>query len=268
MIKLYDKNKNLFAELNYGKEYFSNYGLHSHETFCFSLVAKGEVGVKIHNKKELVLKKDMLVVFNINQTHKTSKTKLKAYDYFTLHLNKNICKKLQNEVFKTNEEFIELENFIYETSLYENFLEIFYGVLNNTYKHDDLEKALKKLFLNATLKNQNPISYENKLLEKIEEFLLKNIYTPISLEEISQELGYSSSYITRIFKKKHGLSPHAFLVNKRVEKARNLLLINKNIDLATLSQEVCFFDQSHFTKAFKKNYSISPKKYINSPKVF
>ncbi|MFA9374988.1 MAG: helix-turn-helix domain-containing protein, partial [Poseidonibacter sp.] len=55
--------------------------------------------------------------------------------------------------------------------------------------------------------------------------------------------------------------PHAFLVNKRIEKARNKMLNNKEISLAQLSSEVGFYDQSHFSKVFKRVFAISPNKY-------
>ena len=67
--------------------------------------------------------------------------------------------------------------------------------------------------------------------------------------------------MTRVFKEEYGLSPYAFLINKRVQKAKNRLLDGSRINLAQLSNEIGFYDQSHFSKVFKRVFATTPNKY-------
>lgn len=98
---------------------------------------------------------------------------------------------------------------------------------------------------------------------EIEKYILDNIDEQISLKDLSIKAGYTESYITRVFKKKFGLTPHAFIVNTKVNKAKNKLLKSDNISIAELSNEVGFYDQSHLNKVFKRIYAVSPNKYTN-----
>lgn len=50
-------------------------------------------------------------------------------------------------------------------------------------------------------------------------------------------------------------------MNKRVEKAKRKLFHDKDIDLAELSNEIGFYDQSHLSKAFKRVLTIALNKY-------
>ena len=116
------------------------------------------------------------------------------------------------------------------------------------------------------LKDANDLIIEylkgnNLLLLQVEQYILDNVNNQITTEDISKEVNYSEAYISRVFKKKFGLSPHAFLVNQKINAAKNKLLNSKNQDISQLAVEVGFYDQSHFTNTFKRYFSLTPKQY-------
>lgn len=265
MKKIYDNNGNLFAELNYSKEYFLNYSKHSHESFCISIIREGKIQIKFHQKDMQYLENNQIVIYNPNEVHETSSLYKKNLDYYTLHVNSQWCKKIQENYIGEQNSFVYIEkNVIDEPYLYDKLLKLFEDItLNKNQKSyskiaETIESILKKY-------SQNNIDKINKqeqiLIKEVEKYILKNINNKISLEDISLEVKYDQSYITRIFKQKFGLTPHAFIINKRVENARNELLNDKNISLAQLSSEVGFYDQSHFTKVFKRVFAMSPHNY-------
>lgn len=141
-------------------------------------------------------------------------------------------------------------------------------IVNDKNTSNILEKTIKTILskypIEVDYKEDN--EHEKVLFKNVEKYILDNLKEQITLKDISLAVGYNESYITRIFKKRCGLSPHAYLINKRIEKAKRKLFNNKDIDLAELSHEIGFYDQSHFSKAFKRVLAISPNKYKKSSK--
>ena len=264
MKKIYDNNGNLFAELNHSKNYFYNYSKHSHETFALSIIEEGEIEIEFHSQEKLYLHANKIVVFNPNQVHMTKSRVKDNLNYYTLHVDFNYCKYIQNNIFGKNDVFINVENIIDDKKLYLKLLNSFENIiLEKENQSHNLSKLVDEIIEKYTNLNSIKIvdEEENKLLKNIEEYIISNIKNPITLQDIALNIGYNESYITRVFKKKYGLTPHAFLVNKRIEKARKKILNNKQISLAQLSNEVGFYDQSHFSKVFKRVFAISPNKY-------
>ena len=66
----------------------------------------------------------------------------------------------------------------------------------------------------------------------------------------------------RHFKQKYELTVHAYLIQCRLRKARELIRCGESLVDASLHSG--FYDQSKFTKYFKRAYGITPKKYLKS----
>ena len=81
----------------------------------------------------------------------------------------------------------------------------------------------------------------------------------ISLENIAGAVGLSRFHFLRLFKETTGLPPHAYLIQRRVELARQS--IEKGSPLADAAIEAGFADQSHLTRRFKAVYGVTPGEY-------
>lgn len=75
--------------------------------------------------------------------------------------------------------------------------------------------------------------------------------------------GMSRSHFTRLFKAATGESPRAFVVGRRIEKAKELLEADPELPLAELAAEVGFCDQSHLTSHFRKLAGRTPAAFRN-----
>jgi AraC-like DNA-binding protein len=72
--------------------------------------------------------------------------------------------------------------------------------------------------------------------------------------------GLSKSHYCRAFKASTGISPHQWLLNARIEKAKQHLLADE-LPLAEIALSVGFTDQAHFTHTFSKVEGISPRSW-------
>ncbi|MEW6116751.1 MAG: AraC family transcriptional regulator [Nitrospirota bacterium] len=100
-------------------------------------------------------------------------------------------------------------------------------------------------------------------LERAIEFIHDNLEKDITLTEVAQELGMSPYYFARSFKHTTGRTPHRYLIEQRIERAKTLLR-ETDLPLAVIAYSVGFQSQSHFTDTFRKFTSITPLKYRKS----
>ena len=99
------------------------------------------------------------------------------------------------------------------------------------------------------------------LMEKAIRFIDENFVYPLSLEEIAREVSLSPVYFHNRFRNATGRTPHAYVLEKRIKKAENLLA-TANFSISQVAYECGFSSQSYFTYAFKKAKGLSPREYI------
>ena len=82
----------------------------------------------------------------------------------------------------------------------------------------------------------------------------------ITVGEAAEKLGYSKCHFTRKFSGQVGCSPHEYILQLRMECAKNLL-INTSRPVGEIALDCGFFDTSHMSNCFKKREDISPKMF-------
>lgn len=95
------------------------------------------------------------------------------------------------------------------------------------------------------------------------EFMVDNLGDDIDLAQLADGVGLSKSHFCRGFKETTGMPPHKWLINARIEKAKEHLLAGR-LSLSEIALEVGFSDQSHFTRTFSKSERISPRAWLRS----
>ncbi len=97
-------------------------------------------------------------------------------------------------------------------------------------------------------------------LASVAQYLEKHFADQITAEQLADMAGLSVTHFNRRFSATFRMSPNRFLMSIRIEKARYLLTMTTKeiIDIAT---ETGFYDQSHFTRHFRKITGITPKAY-------
>ncbi|WP_082428120.1 helix-turn-helix domain-containing protein [Pseudomonas endophytica] len=94
-------------------------------------------------------------------------------------------------------------------------------------------------------------------LQQALELLLDNRDTPMAIIEIALACNLTRSHFSRAFKLSTGLSPLAWRLKARLEKAKKLLATS--LSLTEVGLEAGFCDQSHFTKTFTRLAGMTPK---------
>lgn len=96
--------------------------------------------------------------------------------------------------------------------------------------------------------------------ETAKEYINSNYQKPITVHEIASYIGISRSYLYKLFKKEYDLSPQEYLIEKRLNKAVNLL-VHTTKPIKIIAKETGYDDQLHFSKSFRQRFGVSPTKF-------
>ncbi|NIF18852.1 AraC family transcriptional regulator [Pantoea sp. Cy-639] len=96
-------------------------------------------------------------------------------------------------------------------------------------------------------------------LEMAAAFIRAHRLDPLTVEDICAAAGLSRAYLIRAFGKRFGLSPHAYLLDQRVQHARARL--RAGCPIAEVALEAGFADQAHLQRAFKRHLATTPGHY-------
>jgi len=101
--------------------------------------------------------------------------------------------------------------------------------------------------------------YQRIAIAKI--FIDENYHKSIDLDEISQQAFLSRFHFHRLFTKIYRRTPHQYLTQKRLDKAKDLLSQNKPV--TEVCNEVGFGSIGSFSVLFKKEIGFAPTYYRN-----
>lgn len=97
-------------------------------------------------------------------------------------------------------------------------------------------------------------------VEKAINFINENYKNDISLDDISQMVGISAYYFSKLFKNETGTNFIDYLTNLRISKAKELLDLGR-LSVKEIGMEVGYPDPNYFSRIFKKNVGKSPSEY-------
>lgn len=98
----------------------------------------------------------------------------------------------------------------------------------------------------------------NQVLEYIQFYLDQDI----KLVDLAELVGMSQYHFCRLFKQSMGVAPHQFVLQQRIERAKELLQ-QKELAIADVALLSGFKNQSHFTTLFRKFTAMTPRVFRN-----
>lgn len=99
-----------------------------------------------------------------------------------------------------------------------------------------------------------------KQLKQVVSYCDDNMDNDPSLDILSRAVNLSSFHFAHIFRNTTGVSPHQYLLKRRIERAIQLLCQRK-LSMTQIAHTLGFTDQAHFCRVFKKATAYSPKHF-------
>lgn len=172
------------------------------------------------------------------------------------------------DFFQTDLQLVDFQNnFDVNQSIVEPLMKSFIAGMSYLIGHPELVddnllvNKLKELLL-LLGKTENSIQdYVNALFTPFEydfkEIILENTYINLSLSELAHLCGCSLATFKRRFNKYFDQSPAKYLLQKKLEKATQLLS-SQTLPIAEIAYNCGFENVTHFNKAFKKHFGQTP----------
>ena len=266
--------ENMFLQITYASErkctpdwQFKGKSLYDRHNLILVYDGKAEL---ICNKQKYHVKKGDLIYYRpgdyrYGTTPANNLMKCYTVDFFYTHpLLNNAIWSLQDitlpfSTFETITDHFFYSRIIY---LFAEFLKIRSG---SDYHRIIRAKALFLEILSLLIHWKQSTSFNFHHIRKIEiliKFMSIHYNEKLTLDELADKIHMSPTYMESTFKKITGKAPIQYLLNMRINKAKEFLLDGHSV--SDTAQKVGFNDVFYFSKCFKKHEGIAPSKFLDT----
>lgn len=129
-----------------------------------------------------------------------------------------------------------------------------------------VEIKFKELLFNIVLNSNNKelLIFFNSIVQNtkstIENIMIENFQYDLKIADLAKLSGKSLSSFKREFKESFNTTPSRWLINKRIDHSKTLLL-GTNLTVSEVGYECGFKNNSHFIQAFKKKAKVTPNRF-------
>ncbi len=238
------------------------YSPHAHATFSIGAVVAGSCDYVNGNQRQRI-SQGCVVMMNPQVVHACNPVDGQPWSYVMLYVDPHWLGALQRSLGISPE-----GTFVPFAGILSQAPELYAGVTGlYAYLIDPLianvgKQAKARAFFTALQRHLAPAPADEEPLRPLRRaaaFIERHCTEALTLEAISAEAGVSSSYLIRAFKRHFGLTPHAYLVNRRIQHSQRALREGRS--LAEVALEAGFADQAHFQRAFKRHLAATPGQY-------
>lgn len=167
------------------------------------------------------------------------------------HLLLNIVKKI-HALIQENEYSMLLETSSFSINECETYLQLKQII------YEFLNLIIDKIETNKNKKNE-------KIILKCKDYIETRYAEDITLDSVAEIFSFNSNYFSTFFKTNTGKSFSEYLIETRMNKAKELL-VTKEIKVYEVAHMVGYRDVKYFNRAFKKQFGMSPDNFRRTSK--
>jgi AraC-like DNA-binding protein len=239
-----------------------HYDRHAHATFSIGAITAGSC-IYLNGRTRQRVSAGSVVLMNPGDVHACNPIGDERWSYRMLYVDVPWLAAIQQEVGITRDRFLPF------LTVATTQRRLFTG-LNRLYEVliDGEAEALEKheatvMFMMAAqlslISRQEPDTCTPRGIARAADFIRENFKRPLRLREICSAADLSPSYLIRAFKREYGMTPHAYVVNCRIEFSRAQL--RKGLPISAVACEAGFADQAHLQRMFKRIVAATPAQY-------
>jgi len=239
------------------------YARHSHDTFSIGAITGGE-STYINREVHLRICAGTVVLMNPGDVHACNPIDGLPWSYVMLYVDAGWLASLQQALGLSGGPCFQPLNSIMslDRELHAGVVRL-YGILTDRSVAAQGKQEAATAFFTRMLQTLGTLSEPHgdahDKLERAAAFIQEHCAEALKISDICTAAELSPSYLIRAFKRLYGMTPHAFLLNQRVQLAR--LLLKQGLPLAEVALASGFADQAHFQRAFKQLLAATPGQY-------
>lgn len=229
---------------------------HTHPTWSVGIVDAGESRVRL-GRRILTLSAGDVILIPPECVHSCNPQPSRAWSYRMFHLDSawvaSSCRKPPHTgpaVFtdaSARKRVDEMEALLHDAR-------------PSSEREKRLAAALRALLLRAGRQPAHATAaVRERAFEQARRLLDEHLFERVSLADLEAAARLSRYQLIRLFRRKTGLTPHAYQLDRRIHHGRELL--KRGMPLADVAQAVGFADQSHFQRVFRSRVAATPAVY-------
>jgi len=226
---------------------------HSHDDVSLGYIESGQTIIRVHNQKYNLILGD-LVLIPSRTVHICMPEDLDSFKFQMLYFDEKWWSRhfiLPPDSFKTLAFPMPLS---------------FKGIFMNSVTKEEmaalqeetLKRAIKGVIEHYELRDIKTHTGESDI-ERIHQLMREMPQVSLSINQLASMAGLNKFSFIRQYSGRYGLTPHADIVNMRIQRA--ILLFETEMELADIALSCGFSDQSHFTRQFKLYCGLRPQEY-------
>lgn len=261
----------------YNSYYLSNVECHSHSYYEFYFFLEGQVSIEIDGTVYPLKYGDVILIPPGVRHRAQIHSQDTPYRRFVFWVSKEYCAQL----LALSKDYVYLmqcaavkRNYIFHNDIitFNTIQSKVFQLIEEIHADKFGREAKISLCVNDLILHLNRTAYEKEhlkvsggeksLYRSLVDYIEENLEKSLTLESLSEQFYVSKYHIAHIFKENAGLSIHQYITKKRLKACGEAIVGNGIIREVYLLYG--FGDYSSFYRAFRKEYGISPKEYLET----
>ena len=258
-----------YIECRYAANSHACYKKHSHPTFSLGAVESGQSRFsysQAHCSQTETIGPGTIVPVMPDSIHACNPLENEQWSYHMFYIDSEWLEELQRQITDnrySNKTLLQgLSRTLYQPSLYRQMASLNRLMLSDApvlEKQTQLISLLAELINNKSPESESSLVSNHPAVDRVREFLDTHACETITLDQLAQEAQLSPYHLIRLFKHHTGFTPHAFQIDRRINRSKKLLKSSNSI--ADVALKTGFSDQAHFQRSFKQYTALTPAQY-------
>ncbi len=266
-----------FEIFYYSDTHFQNVAVHTHDYYEFYFPAGGAIAMEIRGKRTPLQLHDVVIVPPGTRHRAVTADPGRSYCRYVFWISEAwyeaFTKRQKREIYPVEQarthgrhifHLSECEYTVIQSKLL-RLLEEERSCRYGSAAFADLSAQDLLLTLErAVYEHDHPEqqSLNSDLFQEIADYMEMHLEEDLSLDALGKRFFVTKYHIVHLFKDRIGLSPHQFLLKKRLERCASEISMGKAV--SQVYEECGFRDYSAFYRAFRNEYRLSPREYRNA----
>ena len=239
------------------------YARHSHEHFSIGAITCG-LSTYLSLQDRYQVAQGSVVLMNPGEVHACNPIANQAWSYQMLYVDTAWLAQLQGELgLSVNQDFHCFQpRLSQDATLYHGLLRLVAACHDPVITALGKQEAASTFFarLHSRLQTIAPcVAEQHQRLQRAAEYIEDQYASDLRLEDICAASSLSASYLIRAFRQRYHMTPHEYLLDRRIRRGKTLL--RDGLPIAQVAQDLGFADQAHFQRTFKRLVAATPGQY-------
>ena len=239
------------------------YAPHAHETFSIGAITRGRSSY-LNEKARERIGAGTVVLMNPGDVHACNPLEGQPWSYRMFYVDTAWLTELQHQLgFDRNRPLRAFAAILSQDPALHAGLSGLYRLLVDPQAETLAKHCALLEFFGALQQRLEPAPAprraDNPRIHLAADFIRAHCTCPLKLEDICAAAGLSASYLSRSFRRHYGMTPHAYLVNCRIQFAQARL--RRGEDIVEVALAAGFADQAHLQRTFKQLLAATPGQY-------